>query len=357
MRERFRMFRRGYVYYCQDNVTGKQESLRTSDEKSARRLFNAKNETCRQPQLNLALARVYLTGHDTHLVQRTWADVMEASIQPGLRDSSVRRLRRAYRNKAYDCIRTKPLVETTADDLLAVIRAGKNSVNFYLRRLHNHAIGIGWLPWPIIAAKHWPKIRSRSPRAITADEHRRILEREANQEQRQYYELLWETGASQSDGAGLRAEDIDWTARVLVFHRQKLPTEHPPVLLSIGARLEVLLKALPSSGPLFPKLSQSTAEWRAAEFNRRCKVLGIEGISLRSYRNAWAERAKVAGMPERFAQVALGHSSKAVHRAYAKKAQVKVPSLEEYEQGLKENKVVAVKFKSSESNTPAAISR
>ena len=35
--------------------------------------------------------------------------------------------------------------------------------------------------------------------------------------------------------------------------------------------------------------------------------------------------------PERFAQEALGHNSKAVHRAYAKRALMKIPSLEEYE--------------------------
>jgi hypothetical protein len=35
--------------------------------------------------------------------------------------------------------------------------------------------------------------------------------------------------------------------------------------------------------------------------------------------------------PERFAQEALGHNSKAVHRAYARKAQVRLPSLESYE--------------------------
>jgi hypothetical protein len=46
---------------------------------------------------------------------------------------------------------------------------------------------------------------------------------------------------------------------------------------------------------------------------------------LHSYRYAWAERAKVAGMPERFAQEALGHNSRAVDRAYAKRALVKVP--------------------------------
>jgi integrase len=51
-----------------------------------------------------------------------------------------------------------------------------------------------------------------------------------------------------------------------------------------------------------------------------------------SYRYAWAERAKVAGYPERFAQEALGHNSKAVHRAFAKKALMKIPSLQEDEE-------------------------
>jgi integrase len=60
----------------------------------------------------------------------------------------------------------------------------------------------------------------------------------------------------------------------------------------------------------------------------------IEGITLHSYRYAWAERAKTCGYPERFAQEALGHNSKAVHRAYARKAQVVIPTLEDYERKL-----------------------
>jgi len=52
---------------------------------------------------------------------------------------------------------------------------------------------------------------------------------------------------------------------------------------------------------------------------------------LHSYRYAWAERAKSCRYPERFAQEALGHNSKAAHRAYARKAQVVVPNWEEYE--------------------------
>ena len=66
-------------------------------------------------------------------------------------------------------------------------------------------------------------------------------------------------------------------------------------------------------------------------FTRRLKTVGITGISMHSYRYAWAERAKTVGMPERLAQQALGHSSKVFVRAYSKKARVVVPSLEDYE--------------------------
>jgi integrase len=65
---------------------------------------------------------------------------------------------------------------------------------------------------------------------------------------------------------------------------------------------------------------------------QRCDGLGISGVSLHCYRYAWAERALKCGFPERFAQEALGHNSKAVHRAYAKRALMKIPSLEDYEQ-------------------------
>jgi len=68
----------------------------------------------------------------------------------------------------------------------------------------------------------------------------------------------------------------------------------------------------------------------------------MEGVSLHSYRYAWAERAKTCGYPERFAQAALGHNSKAVHRAYAKKAHVLIPTLEDYEKKLPEASAVIV---------------
>lgn len=79
---------------------------------------------------------------------------------------------------------------------------------------------------------------------------------------------------------------------------------------------------------------------RATEFKQRCGSLGIEGVTVHSDRYAWAERAKQSGYPERFAQEALSHNSKAVHRAYAKKAKVRVPSLEEYERRQQPNNTV-----------------
>ncbi len=90
-----------------------------------------------------------------------------------------------------------------------------------------------------------------------------------------------------------------------------------PVLVHLGGEALNLFKDLPAEGPLFPYLCSVRANDRATEFKSRCRQLGIVGVTLHSYRYAWAERAKTCGMPERFAQEALGHNSKAVHRAYA----------------------------------------
>ena len=67
----------------------------------------------------------------------------------------------------------------------------------------------------------------------------------------------------------------------------------------------------------------------------------MEGTTQNEARYAWAERAKTAGYPERFAQEALGHNSKAVHRAYAKRALVKIPSLEDYEKRREKKETVS----------------
>ncbi len=44
---------------------------------------------------------------------------------------------------------------------------------------------------------------------------------ESNPELRDYYELLWYFGGSQTDMASLRAEDIDWTNQTISYARLK----------------------------------------------------------------------------------------------------------------------------------------
>ena len=68
-----------------------------------------------------------------------------------------------------------------------------------------------------------------------------------------------------------------------------------------------VLRQLPQKGPLFPGIREMDDRGRACTFWKLYKRLKIEGISLHSYRYSWAERAKVIGMPQRWAQAALGH--------------------------------------------------
>jgi hypothetical protein len=82
---------------------------------------------------------------------------------------------------------------------------------------------------------------------------------------------------------------------------------------------------------LFPYLSGVRVGDRAREFGQRYRQLGVPCVTLPLYCYARAERAKAAGCPESFAQAALGHNSKSVHRAYPKRALMKISSLEEYE--------------------------
>ncbi len=280
--------------------------------------------------MNLALGRVFLAARDAELPERTWGTVMEA-IQHHGRESTRTRYARAVKDPVLAKLKSRRLIETTSSDLLALIREGTKSTGYYLKRLHNFAVGFGWLPGPILANKLWPKIEWGKRRAITAEEHERIISTETDAEWRRYYELLWHIGASQGDAAKLTAEAVDWRTRVLEYQRAKLKEDAAPACLTLGTRLEALLKELPTTGLLFPKIAAMQGKDRATRFGKRCRTLGIAGVSLHSYRYAWAERAYAAGMPERFAMANLGHCNELVHWLYAKKARVVCPALETLE--------------------------
>jgi len=330
--KRYRLVYRGIrnAYYSFDTHTKKRESLGTDNADEAQRLIDTKNEAVHHAEMNLQIAQVYLQHSDPALAARTWQQVMEtvADLKTG---ATRERWIYAMSDKAFDSIRRRRLLETTAEHFISVLKAGSVSTNVYLRRAHNFAIGMHWLPWPVLPKLQWPSVTYKDKRAITVDEHQRITERERNPELRAFYELLWHLGGSQSDVAGLSADDVNWTERTISFCRRKTKV---PVVVSFGPDAASVLETLPKAGLLFPWLSTLHEKHRAKHFSKRLATLGIRGVSLHSYRYAWAERAKVVGMPERYAQQALGHSSKAFARAYSKGAKLVVPSLEEYERKI-----------------------
>ena len=331
MKTKLTLFRRNGIYYSQDSLTGKQKSLGTRDETTARKLVEAANEAYRSPLLNLQLARAYLSASDPAFLLRTWQTVMD-QMQTRGRVSSRQRYLSAFRTPGFDPIRNKPLLETATADFLQIMKDAKPSQIFYLRCLHSFALSLGWLSIPIVAPNLWPKYHPKARRGITLDEHQRLLTFANDAEWSLYLELLWETGAAQTDAALLKAEDIDWTARTITYFRKKTGTR---AQITISKKLETVLSHLPTIGVLFPAISQEEAHVRSKRFAYQSRLAGSHGITLHCYRYAWAERANSAGMPERFAQAALGHSSTAIHQAYAKKAIVIAPSLEDYENKLK----------------------
>jgi integrase len=337
MKNRYRAFRRGWgVYYCEDTQTGKQVSLATTDKHEATRLVHAKNEGEQHPAFSLHLARVYWKAGDPAAGTRTWQFVMDEILKTK-EDTTRHRWGTAIKDQAFDSIRRRVLLETQAEHFLRVLEEGTVSTNLYLRRLHNFALDMGWLPWPVVPKKQWPPVQFGEKRAITRAEHLQILAREGNPERKAFYELAWHLGASQTDLALLEAENIDWPQRVISYTRKKTGES---ASVRFDEAVAEILRTRPATGPLFPYLRGVREADRATEFKQRCRGLGIEGVTLHSYRYAWAERAMVAGYPERFAQAALGHNSKAVHRAYARNAKVVLPSLESFEKQAQATKIL-----------------
>ena len=331
MKNRFRLIHRGErggLFYCVDSETGLRSSLKTKDRDAAEQIIFAKNQALRQPALNMQIAKAYLAGTDTGVDSRTWQQAIEALISTKSGPNKDR-WSRVPKDAALGPLLPQVIIETKAEVLLKALQVGCVSTNVFLRRLHNFCVDMNWLPWPIVPKRQWPIVRYKEKRAITSDEHQRIIAAEVNPERKLLYQLCWHLGGSQGDMAALKGEDVDWANGTVSFVRKKTGV---PVLVHLGKEALNLFKDLPSEGALFPYLSTVRAGDRATEFGQRCRQLGISGVTLHSYRYAWAERAKTVGYPERFAQEALGHNSKAVHRAYAKRALMKIPSLEDYEQ-------------------------
>lgn len=175
MKQKYWLCKRKNVFFSFDSETGKRESLYTGDKEEAKRILRAKNDAATQPAINVSIARAYLSATDPKLVERTWAFVMQQYCSVKKESTRLRR-ERAIKSKAFNFIRNKRLVETTAEDFYTVLKSGGVFTNHILRCLHNLTLGMGWIFAPVIPPKLWPKVEKKFKRAVTFQEHQRIVQ-------------------------------------------------------------------------------------------------------------------------------------------------------------------------------------
>ena len=178
------------MFYYFDKKIGKRFSLGTRDEAEAKQLVEAKNIAERQPTLNMQIAKAYIAGSDTGVKTRTWREAMEA-LTNTKHGANKERWQRVAKDRALLPLLDRIVIETQGEQLLKVLQSGTVSTNVYLRRLHNFCLDMTWLPWPLIPKRQWPAVRFKEKRAITFEEHSKIIAREGNAERRAYYKLVW----------------------------------------------------------------------------------------------------------------------------------------------------------------------
>jgi integrase len=311
-----------------ENIHGERISLQTKDRATAEEILRGHKAAVEKPNFAYRVAIAYLGETDPHAQTRTWLDVIDAYIKRSAAGPTRNRLETAKKDKALQKILKLNVLQDRprqAGLFFEALNAGGISTNVFLRRFHNFALDMGWIASPIIPRRQWPKVRYAPRKAITEEQYLQIIEREHNPEKRAFYQLLWHLGGSQTDIAILTAEAIDWTTRTINFPRKK---NHQTCAQRFGDECAAVLEKLPKQGLLLPSIARLGEGDRATYFTLRCRTLGITGVSLHSMRYSWAERAAALGMPERFAMLALGHKSRAIHQAYAKRLDPTIDSLE-----------------------------
>jgi hypothetical protein len=92
---------------------------------------------------------------------------------------------------------------------------------------------------------------------------------ESNAELRDYYEILWHLGGSQTDMASLRAEDIDWPDQTIAYEHMKTGSR---AMIRFGDAVAEILEHRPATGFLFPQIVQ----WKEYELD----VLERAGVNV-----------------------------------------------------------------------------
>ena len=267
MKPAFRLFRRKRIYWSQNNETGKQKSLHTSDKDEARRLLNAKNEAAQNPAaLNIQIGRNYLAAADPEMAQRTWKDVFDRMLE-GKKGSTRERFERAGADKAYEPLWNFACWRQGRTTLTGVLEAGTVATNF-----SSGECTITPSRWAGSLPESSPRGSGRrSSTARREPSRRRSIARYRSRNQ-------FGARARFTNCAGTREGH-----RAILHHlsqdiiAKKTPSltaaEKPPSMSfrRWGPKVKAILAELPLIGPLFPHLKDMRASDRATEFKRACR--------------------------------------------------------------------------------------
>lgn len=256
--------------------------------------------------LNLQIAWTYLSATDPQISKRTRHTVMDEMGQTKCGPPKARH-NRGMRDTAFDSIRNMPLLETQSHHFLQVLCVGTVSTNMFLVRLHNFALQMNWLPWPILAKKRWPEVTFNEKRAVTRAEHQAILAHENDPARRAFFECCWHSGCSdrhhEPDGGEYRLGES---------HRELPSPENRHALdCSIRGYAGARPAGVPRFGSRFPNLvdrpiPRFPAGLQTGEDIRRDAPL---------YRYAWAKRGEDLRLSRALRPRSARPSQQAVHRA------------------------------------------
>jgi hypothetical protein len=98
----------------------------------AQQIVEARNNSERQPVLNLQIAKAYLAGTDNGIATRTWQQAIE-SLASTKQGANQHRWRTAAKDKAFVPLMPRIIIETPGELLLKVLQTGKVSTNVFLR--------------------------------------------------------------------------------------------------------------------------------------------------------------------------------------------------------------------------------
>jgi hypothetical protein len=127
-----------------------------------------------RPGVVLQSGRPYLADTDNGVTTRTWRNAIEA-LTDTKQGANQERWLRVAKDRTLAPLLPQFIIETKGEALLNAMHAGTISTNVFLRRLHNFCVDMNWLPWPLIPKRQWPAVKFKDKRAITLEEHQRII--------------------------------------------------------------------------------------------------------------------------------------------------------------------------------------